>query len=466
MLAASPPANPPKIDRALDQGARAFRRSLMDLVELLKFRTISSDPDCRPAMAACASWLARYLSDMGLQARVFETAGAPIVMASWEGAAGRPTLLIYGHYDVQPTGPEKEWSQPPFEPRIRNGSLYARGASDDKGQLFAQVCALEAHLRATGRLPLNVRCLFDGEEEIGSPSLRTWAGARAGRLEADLAVVSDSTILGPGQPAITVGLRGHLAVQLELQGAARDLHSGLFGGAVRNPVAALCRLLAGLETEDGRVSVNGFYRSVRTVSEQERRQMRRSGGRDRDILASSGAKDLAGELGYSAYERVALRPALTINGISGGHVGLGPKSVIPSRASAKLSFRLVPDQDPLEVEGLLRAHCERSLPADVTWTLRRQKAEWPVLTSTRRPVFGAAVEAYRRGFGLKPALVRSGGSISVASLLEKRLGIPTVLMGYGLPTDRQHGPDEHMRLRSLQQAIATSIHFLALAADT
>jgi len=448
--------------RALELATFHMEETVRDLARLLAFRTDSSDPTTGAQMEACARWLALYLIQVGLDARVLPTHGAPVVIGNWWHAPGKPTLLIYAHYDVQPPGPRSVWTSPPFMPQLRGAKLYARGASDDKGQLFAHVKAMEAHLRAYGRLPLNVTCIFEGEEEIGSPALSRLMRRRPPR--ADVAVVSDTTILGPEQPAITVGLRGQLAAELKVRGASSDLHSGLFGGSVGNPIQVIGRLLAGLENGAGRVALPGFYDRVRPLSIRERIELRSSGPRDHDLLGVAGTANSWGEAGYSPYERVAIRPALTVNGIYGGHLGAGPKSVIPSMAGAKLSFRLVPDQNPVEVNELLRAYVANHIPPGMSWSLKTQKVEWPILTSSRRPGVRAAAEAYRRGFGRKPALVRSGGSVALVSLLERNLGIPTVLMGFGLLTDRQHGPNEHIRLDVLRRAIYTCINFYSLVA--
>jgi acetylornithine deacetylase/succinyl-diaminopimelate desuccinylase-like protein len=377
------------------------------------------------------------------------------------GAPGRPTVLIYGHYDVQPADPLSEWRSPPFEPVTRGDNLYGRGASDDKGQLFAHVKALEAYLRTMGHLPVNVKCLFEGEEEIGSPSMAAFLRRHRDRLAADVAVLSDTRMLGPDRPAITYLLRGMLSLELEVYGPEQDLHSGTFGGAIHNPLQALCEILAGLHDIDGRVAIAGFYDRVQLWSRQERAAMARVGPTDAAILRDARTRVAWGERGYMLYERTTIRPALTINGISGGYQGDGPKSVIPARATAKLSFRLVPDQDPHEIDRLLRRHIALHTPPTVRCVVRTQAMAQPAQVDRRHPAMRAASRAYQRGFGAAPAWIGSGGTIPVASMFQQSLGIPTVLMGFALPDDNMHAPNEKMHLPTFHGGVRTSIWFLA-----
>jgi acetylornithine deacetylase/succinyl-diaminopimelate desuccinylase-like protein len=462
------------------------RRFVQELQDFVRFPSVSAAPRHAGDVRRCAGWLAAHLRGIGMPAvEVVETARHPIVFAAAPRLPGRPTLLIYGHYDVQPADPLGEWLTPPFAPAVRGPYLYGRGACDDKGQLFTHVKALEILLaawragprRQPARLPLppiNVKCLFEGEEEIGSPHLEAFLQRRRRDLAADAAVMSDTRMLGRGRPALTYALRGGLGFELTVSGPPHDLHSGNFGGAVVNPLQALCAIVAGLEDRDGRVAVPGFYRSVRRWDEAERRRMAASGPSDAAIRADAGVAGIAGiagrrataggegggEPGYSLYESLTLRPALTLNGLSGGYQGPGGKGVIPARAAAKLSFRLVPDQQPAEIEALVRRHVARLAPPGVQVRLARHLQARPALLDRRHPVMQAAAAAYRRGFGTAPVLLRSGGTIPVVSLLQEILGIPTALMGFALPDDHIHAPNERLYLPNFFRGIATSLAFM------
>jgi acetylornithine deacetylase/succinyl-diaminopimelate desuccinylase-like protein len=361
---------------------------------------------------------------------------------------------------VQPADPLGAWRSPPFEPAVRGEDLYGRGASDDKGQMFTHLKAVESYLRTIGKLPVNIKCLFEGEEEIGSPNLTAFLDSHKVALAADAAVLSDTRMLGPDRPVITESLRGGLSLEVEVRGPEQDLHSGNFGGAIHNPLQVLCEIIAKLHDTSGRVTIPGFYDQVRQWSEQDRDYMRQVGPSDAKILADASAERGWGERGYTLYECTTIRPALTINGITGGYQGPGVKAVIPARASAKLNFRLAPGQDPQEVDRLFRTYVSRITPATVHLNLRTHLAAKPAVIDRRHPVMRAATEAYRRGFGVTPAFLRSGGTIPVVNLLQEKLGIPTVLMGFALPDDRLHGPNEKFHLPTFSRGIATSIAFL------
>jgi acetylornithine deacetylase/succinyl-diaminopimelate desuccinylase-like protein len=435
-------------------------RAVGELMEFLRFPSVSADPARAQGVRRCADWIAEHLRSIGLDGvRVVETAGHPFVHAEWRQAPDRPTLLIYGHYDVQPPGPLERWSFPPFEPSIRGRDLFGRGASDDKGQLFAHVKAIESYLRASGRLPVNVRCVFDGEEEVGSPGLVRLLRARPKDLAADVAVVSDTRFLGPGRPAITHSLRGLLGFELTIRGVARELHAGHFGGTVRNPLEVFCDIVAGLHDGRGRVAVDGFYDLVRTGL----RTPPTLGGRDLtepEILRPAGIHDGWGEPGFSTYERATIRPALTVSSVGDGSSGRRVSARIPAAVSASLDVRLVPDQTPVEVERLLRRHVASAAPPSVGASLRTTIRVPPVVVDPRDPAVRAASRAYVRGFGVAPAIVRSGGSIPVVSAIHRSLGIPVVLMGFGLPDDNVHAPNEKLHLPNLFGGIETSIAFL------
>jgi len=437
-------------------------RFLAELEELIRFPTVSALPRHAPDLERCASWLARHLSAIGLErAAVLSTPGHPLVCGEWLHAAGRPTVLIYGHYDVQPVDPMPAWRTAPFEPTMAGSDLYARGASDDKGQLFAHVKALEAYLQTLRRLPVNVKCLFEGEEEVGSPSLTDFLADHERLVAADVLLVSDTRFLAKDRPAITYALRGELALELTLRGPRRDLHSGVYGGAIHDPLQALCEVVGGLHDANRRVAIPGFYAAVRGVAARERALMARDGPSDAQMLRDAMVARGWGERGYSMYERTTIRPALTIGGITGGYQGTGVKAVIPAGATAKIDVRLVHDQDPVEIERLLRRHVARVTPPTVRARVRTVSSARPVIIDRSEPALRVAAVAYKKGFGVAPALVRLGGSIPAVGILQERLGIAAVLMGFGLPDDGIHAPNEKLHLPNFFKGIATSIWFLA-----
>jgi acetylornithine deacetylase/succinyl-diaminopimelate desuccinylase-like protein len=361
---------------------------------------------------------------------------------------------------VQPVDPLGAWRSPPFEPTRRGDHLYGRGASDNKGQFCAHLAAIEAWLLGAGGLPVNLCCLLDGEEEIGSPSLPDFLRRGRERLASEVVIISDTRMLGRGRPAITVGLRGLLNLELEVRGPRRDLHAGTFGGAVHNPLQALSELVAGLHDRDGRVVVPGFYDRVRRWRERDRRVLAEAAPGDGAILRQAGVAAGWGERGWTLHERTTLRPAITVNGLGGGYQGPGSKSIIPAAASAKLGIRLVPDQRPLELERLLRRHLAKVTPATVQATVRAGSRVPPILFDTAHPAMEAAAAACWRGFGARPAFLRSGGTIPAAGMLRRALGTPVVLLGLALPDDRAHAPNERLHLPNLWQGIDTLIWFL------
>ncbi len=440
-------------------------RMLRDLIAFARIPSVSAQPEHAADVRRCADWLAAHLRGVGMPVvEVLPTPRHPAVVAAWRGRPGRPTVLIYAHYDVQPAALSDGWKTPPFEPQLRDGFLYGRGTSDDKGPLLAHVAALGRLLRAGGP-PVNVVCLFDGEEEIGSPHLPELLARRRDLFAADLAVMSDTRFLAPGRPAIVYGLRGGLGLEIELRGQRADVHSGSFGGALHNPLQALCEMVARLHDADGRVAIPGFYDRVRPASARERAMLARCGPSDAQLLRDAGARAGWGERGYTLYERTAIRPALTVNGLAGGYQGPGGKGIIPARAVAKLSFRLVPDQDPVAIERLARAHLARLVPPTMGARVCVHQRSWPVLIDPRGPAFRAAAAAYRRGFGVAPVLLRSGGSIPVVHLFQRMLGIPTVLMGFALPDDAMHGPNERFGLDQFARAITACVTFLEHQAE-
>ena len=430
--------------------------------QFTRFPTISAQSKHTRDLKNCADWLAKHLHRIGLeQVKVIPGKHHPIVFAESRREPDGPTLLIYGHYDVQPVDPLQEWRSAPFEPTIRGSDLYARGACDDKGQMFTHVKALESYLRGNGTLPLNVKCLFEGEEEIGSPSLTGFIAHNKGALAADVALMSDTQMLGPNRPAISCSERGALGLELEVSGPAHDLHSGNFGGAVHNPLQALGEITARLHDCSGRIAIPGFYDRVRRLDEKQRDRMAETAPSDAHILREAKTKTGWGERGFTLYERTTIRPALTVNGLTGGYQGPGGKGIIPARAVAKLSFRLVPDQDPRQIDQLFREHIARITPPTVRAKVRTLSAAKPAVVNTHHPAMRAAALAYRKGFGAAPVFLRSGGTIPAVSTFQEVLGIPTVLMGFALRDDRIHAPNEKFHLPNFYNGIATSIFFMA-----
>jgi len=453
-------------DGTMDDRAAAYAdtnraRFVGELADLIRFPSVSAQPGHREDVRRCAEWLAEQLRGCGLEhVRAIPTRRHPLVYGDWLREPGKPTVLVYGHYDVQPVDPLSEWRSPPCEPRMQGSDLYGRGASDDKGQLYAHVKALEACMQAAGRLPVNVKCLFEGEEEIGSPSLRPFVVRNSKALRADVVVLSDMRILAPDRPAITYALRGMLALELQVLGPEQDLHSGTYGGAVHNPAQALCEIVARLHDESGRVAIPGFYGRVRTRSVQERAYLARVGPPDTQMLNDARVHQGWGERGFSLYERTTLRPACTVNGITAGYQGRGPKSVLPASATAKISFRLVPDQRPREIERLFGRYVERLAPPTVRCLVRTVSRAHPIRTDRRHPAVRAAAVAYRKGFGEWPAFLPSGGTIGPVSTFQDVLGAPVVLLGFALPDDNMHAPNEKFHLPNFYRGIRTCIAFL------
>ena len=390
-------------DEAIAYARAARTRFVRELAELIRFPTVSAQPRHNPDLQRCAMWLADHLQTIGLEhVRVVRTPGHPIVTADWLHANRDFTLLVYGHYDVQPADPLPKWESPPFEPQIRGGYLYGRGASDDKGQMFVHVKALESWMRTRDSLPINVKCVFEGEEEIGSASLQDFLSTQIDAWQADAAIVSDMWMLAPGHPAITESLRGALSVELEVTGPEHDVHSGNFGGAIHNPLQALCEIVAKLHGPRGRVAIPGFYDCVRMPTREERAEMARFGPPDRQILRAAGAERGWGAPGFSLYERIAIRPALSVNGLVGGYTGPGAKAVIPARAYAKINFRLVPEQDPADIDRSFRRFLKQIAPSTVAISVRTLFRAHPFVLHRDDPVVRAAREALRKGFGRSP----------------------------------------------------------------
>lgn len=436
-------------------------RFVSELKAFVRFPSISAQPQHKGDTQRCAVWLADHLKKIGMErVAVFPTGGHPAVYAEHCHVAGKPTVLIYGHYDVQPAEPLIKWRSPPFDPVIRGDDLYGRGASDDKGQLFTHVKALEALLRGGQGLPVNVKCLFEGEEEIGSPNLPTFMIVNRKLLTADCAVISDTQIPSARQPAITYALRGSIHFELEIIGQKRELHSGVLGGAIHNPLQALCEMITQWHDEAGRIAIPGFYDRVRGWDVKERAYMRRVGPSDEKILQDAGAAMGWGERDYSLYERTTIRPAITVTAMHGGYQGGGVKAAIPTHALAKLNFRLVPDQNPQEIDHLFRKYVAKITPSGMRTRIRTFASSRPVLIGRNHPAVMAAAHAYRHGFGIAPVFLRNGGTIPVVGLIQEILHLPVVMMGFGLPDDGIHGPNEKFHLPNFFNGIETSIRFL------
>lgn len=435
------------------------------LKALIRIPSVSAQPDHNADTRRAAEFVRDDLAAMGLKTELIPTKGHPIVYAESLNAPGKPTLLIYGHYDVQPPEPLEPWLSPPFEPTVRDGNLYARGATDDKGQMFTHLKAAEAWLKAGGGLPVNVKFLIEGEEEVGGANLEQYVADHREKLRCDYAVISDTSQFAPGMPAITYGLKGLAYFELILQGPKTDLHSGTFGGAVANPCNALAMILASLKDADGRILIPGFYDSVRPLEDWERAQFAKLPFSEAEFQASVGAPALHGEIHYTTLERKWARPTCDVNGLYGGYQGPGPKTVLPSKAGAKLSFRLVPDQDPKTVSQQFRAHVAAVCPPGITYEIIDHHGAPAVLVGVDSPGVRAAVRAVEAGFGTRPVFIREGGSIPVVGLIKNQLGVDTLLLGWGQNDDNLHGPNEKFSLADFHRGIKASAHLMAEMAN-
>jgi len=425
------------------------QRIQQELFDLLRIPSVSARSEHDADTARAAEWIAESLRNAGLTSTVHRTPGHPVVIGEYRNApAGAPTILVYGHYDVQPAEPLELWTSPAFEPTIRDGRVYARGSVDDKGQLFLHIKALEAHIAVRGALPVNVIVLAEGEEEVGSEHLAPFIEQHAELLRCDGVVISDSSMFAPGLPSVLSSLRGLAYFQIDVQGPAQDLHSGSYGGAVVNPAMALARILATLHDDAGRIAIAGFYDAVQEWPAHVREQMRTLPFVEEDFRAETGAPALGGERGYSVLERLWTRPTCEVNGLLSGYTGEGAKTVLPAKAMAKVSCRLVPDQDPRDIEALMQAHVERVAPPGVTVTVTHLHGGRPWRAELGGPLFDAARRALAAAFGREPVITGEGGSIPVVGDFERILGAPVLLVGFGLPGENAHAPDEWMSLEN------------------
>ena len=424
------------------------------LKDFLRIPSISALSDHKDDMQQAAEWLLASFKKAGLEnLSIDETDGHPVVYGDWLHAEGKPTILVYGHYDVQPVDPLNLWTSGPFEPEVRDNKLYARGASDDKGQVFMHVLAVEALIQKTGGLPVNVKFIIEGEEEIGSPNLEKYIKANQDKLAADVIVISDTGMQGPGQPAVCYGLRGLSGVQIDIQGAKSDLHSGLYGGGVQNPIHVLAEVLASFRDKEGTIAIEGFYDNVRPLLDEEREAYQALGFDEDGLKEEIGVTELFGEKGYSYLERTWTRPTLEINGVFGGFSGEGIKTVLPAEAGAKITCRLVPDQDPDEIVEKLKAHIEKHKPVGATVTVTEFDKGKPFITPFDHPAIQAAGRSYEKVYNVPTAYTRGGGSIPIVAAFDEILELPVVLMGFGLSSENFHAPNEHFHLENFDQGL-------------
>jgi acetylornithine deacetylase/succinyl-diaminopimelate desuccinylase-like protein len=426
---------------------------LAQLFDFLRFPSISTDPACRDDVSACGEWLYKKFVSIGLYAEVRGTPGHPVIFARSEPRPARPTVLIYGHYDVQPADPLDLWTSPPFEPRLADGIITARGSADNKGQIMAHILGVEAALAAGPELPVNVIFVVEGEEEIGSPNLAAFLSRHAGELRCDVVLISDTTMIAPGMPTLTYGLRGIGCIEVRVTGPAVDLHSGIYGGAVANPITALARLIATLHDPQGRIAVPGFSDAVEPLQDWERTAWAALPLTDARLLEITGAPALTGEPGFTPLERMWARPTIELNGIGGGYQGEGTKTVIPHSAFAKLTFRLVPSQNAVEAIRQVGDYLRKNAPPGITVEILEGHHGDPYVTDPHSAFGKAAQRALARTFGREPALIREGGSIPIVQSFKDILGVDTLLLGLALPDCRAHSPNENFPVANFEAGI-------------
>ncbi len=434
-------------------------RFIEELIDLLKIPSISADSAYAKDVRRAAEWVKNSLDKAGADAtEICETAGHPIVYGEKIIDDSLPTVLVYGHYDVQPPDPLELWSSPPFDPVIKNGNIYARGAADDKGQVYMHIKAFE-YMMKTDNLPCNVKFMIEGEEEVGSDNLGIFVANNKEKLKADTILISDTSIIANDTPSITVGLRGLSYLQVEVTGPNRDLHSGVYGGAVGNPINILCNMIASLTDENNHITIPGFYDKVNIVSDEDRAEMAKAPFDHEAYKKELNIGDTFGEKGYTTPEHTSIRPTLDVNGIWGGYIGEGAKTVLPSKAYAKISMRLVPNQNSKEITQLFKKHFESIAPDAVKVEVKPHHGGEPLLIPTNFPAYQAASKAMEKTFGKKPIPQRGGGSIPIVALFEEELGLKSILMGFGLNTDDIHSPDEHYGIFNYLKGIETIPYF-------
>ncbi|MCX7626231.1 MAG: dipeptidase [Candidatus Sumerlaeaceae bacterium] len=442
-----------KILNYLESSRESF---LTQLYELLRIPSVSALPEHSSDIRKAVEWVAARLSRLGFEAKVYETSGHPLVFAQWTKNPDKPTVLFYGHVDVQPVDPVEEWQSPPFEPTVRDGNLYCRGASDDKGQLYTHIAAVEAWLATSGSLPVNVKFLIESEEEIGSPSLPAWIREHRELLTADVVVISDTAQFAPDYPSLCTGLRGIASFEIEVRTAEADLHSGSFGGAVPNAIQVLTRIISQLHDASGRVNIPGFYDDVLEPSDEEKDSWKLLPFNEHEFVKSAGVKATWGEPDRTIFERIWTRPTLEIVGIAGGYQGKGHKGIVPARALAKGSARLVPKQDPSHVLRVIGNRLRELAPSYADVEFRCGHGTPAVSIPTNSAWVRAARSALEKGFGKSPVFIREGGSISIVTTFVRDLQLPCLLLGFGLPDDRIHSPNEKFSLRDFERGMRTS----------
>ncbi|MBV8671873.1 MAG: dipeptidase [Acidobacteriaceae bacterium] len=453
---------------AIDYARSNHPRFLEELKALIRIPSVSTLPEHKSDVLAAAQWLAKELARIGMEhVEVITTPGHPLVYADWLHAPesdgkSKPTCLCYGHYDVQPPDPLDEWHSPPFDPTERNGNLYARGAVDDKGQMYMQVKAFEALFASNnGKLPINIRVILEGEEEVGGEQIARFIREHPDRLKSDFALVCDTEMFAPELPTLCVGLRGMIYTEIEARGARSDLHSGMYGGAAPNPFVALAQIIAQLKDSAGRILIPGFYDAVRRPSDDELRAWQHLPFDEEHYrLAEVGSPRLIGEPGYSVLERTWARPTLDVHGMPGGFIGAGAKTVIPAKAVAKISMRLVPDQTPQQAFAQYKSYVESIKPDGVELDVRLIHSGDPIVVGTGNPYIQAATRALKKVWGKDAVFIRSGGSIPIVGDFERHLKIPTVMMGFGLPDDQIHAPNEKFHLANFYRGIESIIEFM------
>lgn len=441
------------IQHYLEQHREAFED---DLCNLLRIPSVSADSRHRGDMQQAAQWVFGQFESMGLDVEIVETAGHPIVYAESPPVADAPTVLVYGHYDVQPPDPLDEWISPPFEPTKRNGNVYARGATDDKGQMLTHIKSAQAVLATAGKLPIQLKFVIEGEEEVGSENIEAFLESRRAQLACDVIVISDTSQFGPGRPAITYGLRGIAYYELRLTGPKQDLHSGTFGGAVTNPLNTVSKMLAALVDAEGRIQVPGFYDDVVELTEEERAQFAALSFSEQAFMKQIGVEGVSGEAGFSTLERRWARPTCDVHGFWGGYSGEGAKTVLPCRAGAKFSFRLVPNQNPKKISKSLEQMLRSMCPPGIKLELIDLHGAPGVLVPLDNPYMSAAANAVERGFGTAPVFIREGGSIPIVNAFKAKLGADTLLLGWGLDDDNTHSPNEKFCLADFHRGIKAS----------
>lgn len=432
------------------------KNRLDDLFRFLQFPSVSAKSEHRQDLIDCAGWLKDHLNSIGFKTEVCATGGHPVVYGEYVAGSHVPTVLYYGHYDVQPPEPLELWKTPPFEPRVEGGYIWGRGSADDKGQLFAHVKGLEAILKTDGALPMNVKLLIEGEEEVHSAHLPVWIKKNRKRLKADIAVVSDTAMFSPTLPAITFGLRGIASCEVFVYGPSKDVHSGSFGGAIANPANVLARLVSQLHDKDGKVTIPGFYKDVEPLTKWERAQFKKLPFNERAYMKELGIAALQGEKGYSTYERSWSRPTCDVNGLTSGYQGEGAKTIIPSYASCKITMRLVPDQVPMDVCNKLEEFLLKIAPKSVRVKVDKHGGAKAVMVPQEGPWLDAAARAIKIGFGKPPVFMKEGGSIPIVGEFKATLGVDTLLIGFSQNTDNVHSPNERLRLADFERGCKTA----------